>query len=421
LVWVVLLGVGDHFIDETPTNLDHATPRHPSRTSLRLVPTDTLILLNRFAPGQYQSSFAVAILQSRPSEDLAARYTGIAMASSSLAARPLLVGIDIGGTRTRAMVAMSPRGQMLRRSIATPNGGSPIPLVEAVVELVREVALEYGGVPVAAGIASAGTVDTREGVVLESPNLPNLLEVPLARMISEGLGVPATLENDATAAALAEYRMGAGRGTRDLVYITVSTGIGGGIITNGALYRGALGGAGEFGHMVVEPNARVRCACGRTGCWETLASGTAVTREAKARLRDGRISSLRDWGSGSIEALSARDIFEAARGGDDLSQEVIARAAHYFGVGLANVLNALNPERIVIGGGLSKDWDEFVEPAARIAREQAFPLHASRVEIVPSALGDDNGLRGGLFLAQQIVSDARRSARSRLTPLDGTV
>ena len=342
------------------------------------------------------------------------------MASSSLAARPLLVGIDIGGTRTRAMVALSPRGQMLRRSIATPDGGSPIPLVEAVVELVRELVLESGGVPVAAGIASAGTVNTREGVVLESPNLPNLLNAPLARMISEGLGIPATLENDATASALAEHRMGAGRGARDLVYITVSTGIGGGIVANGALYRGALGGAGEFGHMVIEPTARVRCACGRTGCWETLASGTAVAREAKARLRDGRISSLRDRGMGSIEAFSARDIFEAARGGDDLSQEVINRAAHYFGVGLANVLNALNPERIVIGGGLSKDWDDFVEPAARIAREQAFSLHASRVEIVPSTLGDDHGLRGGLFLAQKIASDARRGAQTRSIPLART-
>lgn len=327
---------------------------------------------------------------------------------------PHILAVDIGGTSTRVAVARTPRGRMHRRVFPTPVDHPPDELVEAIAQAARELRDELGVSLAAAGVASAGTIDDRRGVIVESPNLPRFNDVPLRDILSDRLGVPAVLENDANAAALAENRHGVGRGSKEMVYITVSTGIGGGIITGGKLYRGAVGGAGEFGHMTIQADGP-SCSCGGRGCWEMLGSGTAIAREAQRRVRTGEASSVDDLVGGEIERITAREVFQAARGGDGLSQRVIDEAARYLGIGLANVVNILNPEVIVLGGGIARTEGGFVETGVRIAQERAFKLHSGSVEVRVTEMGDDNGLRGALLLAQELVRVNRRAARSRTT------
>jgi len=186
-------------------------------------------------------------------------------------------------------------------------------------------------------------------------------------MVREKYGVDTFLVNDASAAALGEHRFGAGKGASNLIYLTVSTGIGGGIIVDGELYTGSCGSAGEVGHMTIAVNGS-KCACGNIGCWETLASGTAVARVA-------------------------------AQGGDPLAWDVIRTAATYLGVGMVNLVNIFNPELIIVGGGMAKLGDLLLEPARRLVGERAFPVSAKAVRIVTAQLGDEAGVYGAASLA----------------------
>ncbi len=296
---------------------------------------------------------------------------------------------------------------MVKEVFRTPSANRVEPLAERVAETAGRLAMEAGGTVVAAGVAAAGTVNDREGTILESPNLPQFQDTPLGQIIGSALGVPVSLENDANAAAVGEHALGAGRGSRDMVYLTVSTGIGGGVIASGRLYRGALGGAGEFGHTVIVAGRTAPCRCGRAGCWEALSSGTAVAREVRDRLLAGESSRILELVGGTPGRVTAREVFAAAEAGDALANEVLDQASEYLGVGFANVLNILNPERVVIGGGMSRHWDRYIEPAIHVAKQRAFRLHSGAVEFRPAQLGDDNGLRGALVFAREALSSAR--------------
>jgi glucokinase len=185
-----------------------------------------------------------------------------------------------------------------------------------------------------------------------------------------------------------------------MIYVTVSTGIGGGIIINGELYSGVDGCAAEIGHMTIDANGP-ECNCGNRGCLEVLASGTAVAREAIVRLKRGERSRISELVGDKLEDIDARIVGVAAKGGDPLASEIIAKAAYYLGVGLVNLVNIFNPERIIIGGGMSHLGDMLLEPAKRVVKERAFKLPAQSVSIVPSQLGDDAGVIGAaLFVFQ---------------------
>jgi len=248
-------------------------------------------------------------------------------------------------------------------------------------------------------IAAAGAIDTDKGLVTSSPNLPGWLNVPLRDMVRKRYGIDTCLLNDASAAALAEHRLGAGRGTANLIYLTVSTGIGGGIIINGELYSGASGCAGELGHMTIDANGP-ECDCGNRGCLEVFASGKAVAGEAKRRIEQGEQSKLTDIVSGDLEGITAEKVALAARGGDRLALDVISRAATYLGVGMVNLVNIFNPEMIVVGGGLSKMGELLLEPAREVVKQRAFPLCAGAVRIVTAELGDDAGVLGAAIYAR---------------------
>jgi glucokinase len=243
------------------------------------------------------------------------------------------------------------------------------------------------------GIATAGILDTRRGIVTASPNLPGWHNVPLRDVIAARSGLTTYLINDASAAALGEHRIGAGRGFDNLLYLTVSTGIGGGIIINGELYSGANGCAGELGHMTVEADGP-QCHCGSFGCLEALASGWAIAKKAATCINQGGKSCITELVEGRVENITAETVATAARQGDRLACDIVAKAANYLGIGLANLVNIFNPELIIIGGGLSKMGDMLLEPARKVIKERAFRLPAQTVRIVRARLGSNAGIIG---------------------------
>jgi glucokinase len=255
----------------------------------------------------------------------------------------------------------------------------------------------------AIAIAAAGGVDTAKGIVVTpSPHLPGWTNAPIAASFEAQLGIKTYVLNDASAAALGEHRFGAGKGVQNLVLFTLGTGIGGGIIIDGRLYLGAVGGAGELGHMTVEANGP-RCGCGNTGCLEMLVSGSAIERDAADRLAKGE-SSLLAYRLGKTDnKVTAWDIAEAARRGDKLAQDVIARAAYYLGVGFVNVINIFNPEMIIYGGGLAELGEMLVGPAVKIAETRPFAINARAVHIVKAGLANEAGIYGAAAYAMDMM------------------
>jgi glucokinase len=321
--------------------------------------------------------------------------------------RPV-VALDIGGTKILAAL-VSARYQVLDRELGpTPTSSGPQEINKslfiAVDRLLHKSRLKASNIA-AIGLAAAGIIDAARGLVTTSPNLPGWKDIPLRDLVSERYGVYTALVNDASAAALGEYRLGAGRGLHNMVYLTISTGIGGGLIVNGRLYLGSSGSAGELGHMVIDVNGP-KDTCGNFGCLESLASGRAIAREAIERIKKGQTSALSPAVGGKIETITARDVAAAARSGDTLAKEVVHQAAIYLGTGLTNIVNIFNPDTIVIGGGVAKMGELLLDPARQVVAERAFKLPASAVKIVPALLGDDAGVIGAALFARQQKSEA---------------
>jgi glucokinase len=237
-------------------------------------------------------------------------------------------------------------------------------------------------------------------VVVHSPHVASMQHTPLAAMLAERLeGARVLMGNDATLAALGEQRYGAGRGVDEVLFITISTGIGGGIVTRGQLLLGSGGYAGEIGHMSIDAHGPYGKST-MPGAWESLCSGSALARIAGERLAAGEASSL----AGVLAArgaLDARDVFGALRAGDALARRIVNEATHYLGIGLAGLVNLLNPQRIIIGGGLSNEWDAYIAPAVALMRRHTFGDVGADTEVVPPALGTEAGAWGAIALAAE--------------------
>jgi glucokinase len=315
----------------------------------------------------------------------------------------LTLGIDLGGTKILTAVTDS-QGKVLSRdhSITPATKGH-----EAVIQSILDsahAALEQAGVTISeisvVGIGAPGISNPEAGILFTSPNLPGWRNVLLRDIIQNKLGKKAFLINDANAAALGEFYFGAAKGARNFIYITLSTGIGGGIVIDGKIYTGAIGTAGEVGHMTIDDDGPI-CNCGNKGCWETLASGTALAREAKHRIKEGVRTSILKYADGDIEKVTAQVIHSAAQQGDSLAKELIARTGYYVGVGLANLINIFNPELIVIGGGLSNIGDMLFRPAFKTAEERAYKEAFQAVRFTPAELGRNSGVVGAAAFAFQ--------------------
>ncbi len=312
-----------------------------------------------------------------------------------------LLAIDIGGTKIITAI-ISSSGQVIAKEYSpTLAEGGPQAVITRLFNAIDHLLSLNNMEPAqlsGISIASAGGIDTINGIISISPNLPGWRDIPLRDIVQEKYRVKTFLVNDASAAALGEYHFGAGRGTDNFILVTLGTGIGGGIIIGGKLYTGASGSGGEIGHMTIDANG-ARCNCGNIGCWEILASGTAVAREAKKRIGNGEKSSIIETVKGRLEDITAEKVESAARDGDPLSLDVIAKTATYLGVGMVNLVNIFNPEMIVVGGGMAKMGNLLLDPARQLVKERAFPISAQKVRIVTAQLGNEAGIYGAAMFA----------------------
>lgn len=324
------------------------------------------------------------------------------------------VGLDVGGTKIAAGV-VDGEGRILSRVVLPcPSEGPPGEVVSAIVEAFRS-AVSRSPVDLAqvvgVGLGIAGHVNGPAGVVLTSSNLSGWDDIPLRQIVKDRTALPVFLDNDANCAALAEHRFGAGRGTRHMCYVTISTGCGMGIIVDGKLYVGANGTAGELGHTVVEANGEL-CACGKRGCVMAYACGMAVSRMARERLEAGAPSVLRDLLVGPTP-ITCEDVAIAALRGDSLARELVETCGRYLGIALSTVVQLLNPEVIVLGGGLTRIGAMLLDPCARSLRENVHSVLADSCRLAPSQLGGDAGMVGAAALVwERLEPSTRAGARA---------
>lgn len=313
-----------------------------------------------------------------------------------------VIAIDLGGTKIRAVV-VDGAGEIVGEDVRPTEGDKGQSVVIGRMVDSARAAVEASGVPFASlaavGVTAPGTIDFERGIIYQAPNLKGWDAVPLAERLRERLGLPTILENDANAAAYGEWHHGAGQGTRHMIYLTISTGIGGGLILNGQLYRGTDGTAGELGHVTVDDNGPLHN-CGTYGCLEVMASGTAIARMAHAAVAAGRSDVLAKAAAASGE-LTAHEVDQAAETGDPVAREILARAAHYLGVGLANYVNIFNPRAIVLGGGVTRIGARILDPAFALAKQRAFRLPAGSVRFEQAALEGRAEVLGVAALARE--------------------
>jgi glucokinase len=307
-----------------------------------------------------------------------------------------LLGLDVGGTKVLGVVVDESGAVLDEHRVPTPaNEG--LGLVGAMAEVVGALRERWSGVG-AVGAGIAGLV-TRTGVVRFSPNLPGVVELPVASMLAEAVGLPVHLDNDATCAAWAEHECGAARNIDDVALVALGTGVGGAFVLDGVLQRGANGFAGEVGHMVVDVGG-VPCACGRRGCWERYASGTGLGRMGREAAEAGRAPRLVELAGGDPLAVRGEHVTVAATEGDASALAVFDVLAAWVAVGLVNLEQVLDVSTFVIGGGLAEAGEVLLGPIRRAYAERAVaPDHRPPVEIVPASLGEHAGAVGAALLA----------------------
>jgi glucokinase len=319
--------------------------------------------------------------------------------------QPIIGGIDLGATKILSVV-VTDRGELLAEDLRPTEGDrGPEAVIANMVASLREAVSGAGDPQLAAiGVDAPGPVDYPSGIVTSPPNLPGWHDVPLASIIAKEFGVPCFLENDANAAAFAEHRWGSGRGSRHMLFLTVSSGVGGGIIIDGNLYRGASGAAGEVGHMTIRAEG-ARCHCGRRGCLEMYASGKAIARLA-GRLVGRHPRSLLAR-MARKEELSAKLVHEAADKGDEGARDLIVKAGRDLGVGLGSLINVFNPQVIVLDGSLTKMGDLYLGPARETAQQESFEQSWADVRIVVGELGDRSAALGAAAVALETVNSRK--------------
>jgi glucokinase len=313
-----------------------------------------------------------------------------------------ILALDFGGTKLAAATVKAGAREWLRYqrqlSPAKADAVSDIEIMRSLIDSVLD-----GSKPDAIGVSFGGPVDATTGLVRLSHHVPGWENIPLKQLLEEDYHAPTSVDNDANVAALGEHRFGAGQGYDSLFYITISTGVGGGWILNGQPWRGALGMAGEIGHMVVDPTGPV-CLCGKRGCVERLASGPYMAQNARELLAaepphpPGQVRGdiLRYLVSNDLNLITGQVVSAAAAYGDELAQEVLYKSAWALGVGIGNVANLMNPQRFILGGGVTKAGEMFWSVVRKVARETALP--EVNFEIVRALLGDDAPLWGAVAL-----------------------
>lgn len=311
-----------------------------------------------------------------------------------------VLAADLGGTNLR-MAAVNRQGEVLFRTRrSTPKADFAAEIVSLFVEAANECLenIKEKGEVFAISAAVPAILNIEDGIILKAPNVPLLNGFRFSKALEDSLNLPCVLENDANAAAVGENRFGASKNYRNSIMVTLGTGIGGGIIIDGKVLRGADGTAGEIGHICVEPFG-VPCGCGSRGCVEQYASATAIVRLTRELQTNYPKSNLQDRAK-----LTSKDIYEAGLEGDELAIEVFRRQGFYLGIALAGLINVLNTEVIVIGGGASAGWDLFIPQMLEQIEMRTYREPSERAKIVRAELGDDAGILGAAHLAFNKVS-----------------
>ncbi len=310
------------------------------------------------------------------------------------------VGVDVGGTNVK--LALVDLNGKIVYSNTTPTRAdlgyehSITNIQNAIEELMKETNTNKDSIE-AIGFGFPGQIDYQNGVVRLLPNMPGWVDVPVAKIMQDKFGITTKLDNDVRVATLGELKYGAGKGCENLVCITVGTGIGSGLVFNGKLIRGAKNAAGEIGHIKLTMGDGPICGCGDYGCFEAYASGPAIVAEAKEYIKGGKSSKFKEL---ATEELSPYIVAQAALQGDAVAKRIYAKMGEIIGLGLTSVINLLNPEKVIIGGGVADAGDILFNPIRETIAKRAMPIQASAVEIVPAQLGNTAGVIGASLLIE---------------------
>lgn len=304
-----------------------------------------------------------------------------------------IIGIDLGGTKISGAIADMDGSILNKITIPTLAGKGALTVVgriaDTIIKLMESRSASYGEVS-GIGIGSPGFVNSKKGYIAFASNLSGFNNLPIVDMIEERLKIKTYLENDAKAAALGEMWFGSGGDCSNFIYLTVSTGIGGAIVYNGDIFTGSSNMAGEIGHTILNPEGP-KCGCGHNGCLEAYASGTAIARLANERLKECEDSLLKEY-----DNITSKEVFDAASRGDKLASDVVDYSLHYLGIGIANLVTLINPERIIIGGGVSMAGQIIIDKVWEEVKANSFKPMYENLSIVPAKLKADAGVIGAL-------------------------
>ena len=308
------------------------------------------------------------------------------------------IGIDVGGTNVKIALVDNKGKIIYSNSIPTrAEMGYEYTInnmKEAITELIKETKSDPKNIE-SIGFGFPGQIDYQKGIVRLAPNIPGWVDVPIAEIMEKAFGIPTRVDNDVRCAALGELNYGAGQGCDNLICITVGTGIGSGLVINGKLVRGASNAAGEIGHIKLDMNGGPLCGCGDRGCLEAFASGPSIVALAEEYIKGGKSTKYRELANPDITPYI---VSEAAKQGDPVAKRIFTIVGEYIGIGLASVVNLLNPEKIIIGGGVAAAGDLLLTPIKESLVKRAMPIAGSAVEIVPAQLGNSAGVIGASLL-----------------------
>lgn len=311
------------------------------------------------------------------------------------------IGIDVGGTNVK--IALVDKSGKIIYSNSVPTYAkmgyeyTVNNIKQAIKDLMKETnttTKDIDGI----GFDFPGQVDYKTGVVKLAPNIPGWVNVPIAQMIEEEFHIPTRIDNDVRCAALGEMKFGAGQSCENFVCITVGTGIGSGLVVNGQLVRGASNAAGEIGHIKLQMKDGLICGCGDTGCLEAYASGPSIVAMAQDYIKGGKSTKFREMAAAEGGEITPYMVAKAAEAGDPVAKRIFAIVGEYIGIGLTSVINLLNPEKVIIGGGVAEAGDLLLDPIRKTIKERAMVVAGSAVEIVPAQLGNSAGVIGASML-----------------------
>ena len=306
-----------------------------------------------------------------------------------------VIGVDLGGTKISTALSTF-EGNIISQTVVPTNASEgELPVLNRIISSINEV-INGANITIneveAIGIGSPGPLDAKKGLIITTPNLP-FKNYNLVQPIKERFNVPVYLDNDANVAAIGEFMFGAGKGKENIVFFTVSTGVGGGAVLNGQAYRGNTSNALEIGHMTVAPDGP-RCGCGNVGCLEAVASGTAIGKRGQEAVQTNVETSVKKY-----DKITSYEVFVEAKNGDAVAKEIVDKAMNYLGIGVANAISIFDPEMVIIGGGVSKVGDILFDTVKSVVKTRCFKAMSESCEIVPAGLGTDAGVMGAVALA----------------------